>query len=377
VIRTVAVLGGGPAGAIAAERIAGAGIKTVVFDEKLAWEKPCGGGLTYKAYRDYPFLLDGPEPKRVIHESTLATTRAGELKVRLSRPVLIYSRLELNRMLLARAERAGASLEKTRVLGMDPRADGDYCILATGARNPLRDAGTEWTAHDTMSALGYYIPGSQEKIEIQFLDDLEGYIWIFPRCGHLSVGICGKGEPAQALRARLERFLEKRGITFAGATFYSHMLPSLAQSSWPRNRIAGDAWLAVGDAAGLVDPITGEGLYYALRSGDVAGQLLRDDAVAPGDKAASYRATIDREFGTDLAVASRLAPRLFLGRFAMGSMPDRMIQMGRRSPLLREVLQDLFAGTQPYVTLKQRLLGRFRGTMGEVAASFFRKQQIA
>ena len=56
----------------AAERLAGAGLKTIIFDEKLAWEKPCGGGLTYKAYQQYPFLIDNDTPKKVIHETTLA-----------------------------------------------------------------------------------------------------------------------------------------------------------------------------------------------------------------------------------------------------------------------------------------------------------------
>ena len=56
-MRSVAVLGGGPAGSFAAERLARAGIATRIFDEKLAWEKPCGGGLTYKAYNTYPFLV--------------------------------------------------------------------------------------------------------------------------------------------------------------------------------------------------------------------------------------------------------------------------------------------------------------------------------
>ena len=63
-----------------------------------------------------------------------------------------------------------------------------------------------------MYALGYYVPASQDHIDIQFLPNLEGYIWVFPRCGHLSVGICGKGEPAQALRARLEAYMDERGI---------------------------------------------------------------------------------------------------------------------------------------------------------------------
>ena len=61
----VAVLGGGPAGAMAAARLAAAGVSTVVIDEKLAWEKPCGGGLTYKAYTRYPFLTENFTPKRL------------------------------------------------------------------------------------------------------------------------------------------------------------------------------------------------------------------------------------------------------------------------------------------------------------------------
>src|SRR5271169_5436561 len=143
-----------------------------------------------------------------------------------------------------------------------------------------------------MSALGYDVAAAQERIDIQFLPQLEGYIWVFPRCGHLSVGICGKGEPAAALRARLERYMDEQGLSKADAAFYSHLLPALETSAWKRNRVAGDGWLAVGDAAGLVDPITGEGLYYALRSADLAVEsiLARSD----------YRSALRHDFMSDL-----------------------------------------------------------------------------
>ena len=169
-MKRIAVLGGGPAGAFAAERLARAGLETRVFDEKLAWEKPCGGGLTYKAYRDYPFLINNDTPKKLITDTFLAAPKAGEVKMALSRPLVIYSRLDLNRMLLDRAEDAGAQLEKTRVLDIERTGRGwllrtqhgsletDFCIVATGARNPLRNVGTQWTAADTMYALGYYVP---------------------------------------------------------------------------------------------------------------------------------------------------------------------------------------------------------------------------
>jgi geranylgeranyl reductase family protein len=382
-MKTVAVLGGGPAGAFAAERLAKAGFRTIVFDEKLAWEKPCGGGLTYKAYHEYPFLIDNDTPKRLVSETSLSAPEAGEVKIELTHPLVIYSRMDLNRMLLDRAGSAGACIEKTRVLGLDRKergwrlrtqsgtADADFCIIATGARNPLRQVGTEWSPRDTMSALGYYVPASQTGIDIRFLPALEGYIWVFPRCGHLSVGICGKGESAQSLRARLETYMEERGISWRDSSFYSHMLPSLETTGWRKNRMAGEGWLAVGDAAGLVDPITGEGLYYAMRSGDLASRVVIDDAHALIEKAAAYRALLAREFATDLEYAASLAKRVFLGRFMYRSVPARMIQFMRRSPIFRELMQDLFAGTLPYLGLKGRLLRNLNGTLQEVLTNFF------
>ena len=380
-MKRVAILGGGPAGAFAAEQLASAGLDVLVFDEKLAWEKPCGGGLTYKAYSQYPFLIENSTPKRLITETILAAPHGGEVSLKLDDPLLIYSRLDLNRMLLERAERAGAQIEKARVLGMSRNGRGwqlrtssgmahaDFCIVATGARNALPEVGTELTPQDTMSALGYYVPGDQTRIDIQFLPRLEGYIWVFPRCGHLSVGICGKGEPASSLRQRLEQYLTGRGIAWKGAAFYSHLLPSLSAASWKKNRVAGEGWMAVGDAAGLVDPVTGEGLYYAIRSADLAARALLSEASEPAGKAGQYGRSLQRDFAADLEFGSRLAKRVFLGRFLFGSVPARMVQFTRRSPRFSAIIQDLFAGKQPYLGLKRRLLQNLNGSLYDVSMS--------
>jgi len=380
-MKQVAILGGGPAGAFAAEQLASAGLRVQLFDEKLAWEKPCGGGLTYKAYHQYPFLIENPTPKRLVTETMLAAPRAGEVSLKLTEPLLIYSRFDLNRMMLDRAERAGAQLEKARVNEMARcgsswrlRTSGgvaaaDFCIVATGARNPLRQVGTELGPNDTMSALGYYVPADQARIDIQFLPHLEGYIWVFPRCQHLSVGICGKGIPAAALRKRLEQYMVERGISSKGATFYSHLLPSLDTRSWKNNRVAGDGWMAVGDAAGLVDPITGEGLYYAIRSGDLAARSLLAEVGGLAERVAHYRRLLRRDFAADLEFGSRLAKRIFLGRFLFGSVPARMVQFTRRSPRFAGVMQDLFSGKQPYIGLKRRLLENLNGSLYEIGMS--------
>lgn len=388
-MKTVAVLGGGPAGASAAERLARGGLNTIVIDEKLAWEKPCGGGITFKAYSQYPYLLENSSPKRFVTDTFLAAPRVGSVKMPLKRPLLIYSRFDLNNMLLRRAEAAGARVEKERVLGLDRVANGwkirtksgaieaDYCVVATGARNPLRDVGTRWTAKDTMYALGYWVPADQGHIDIQFLPNLEGYIWVFPRAGHLSVGICGKGESAQCLRARLEQYMREKGIFHKESKFYGHMLPALERQAWHNNRLAGNRWIAVGDAGGLVDPITGEGLYYAVRSGDLASQILLSDT-EPEQHAEHYRQQIERDFAHDLTYGAGLAKRLFCGAILFRAVPCRMIDFMRRSPKFCEIMQDLFEGTQPYLELKNRLLRNVNTTLHEIFMSFlFRKLILA
>jgi flavin-dependent dehydrogenase len=389
-LKPVAVLGGGPAGSMAAAGLAAAGVPVMLLDENLAWEKPCGGGLTYKAYEKYPFLKDNSTPRQFVSEAYLAAHGTDRARLPLSQPLVIYSRRDLNAMLLARAEAAGARVERERITASrwngqhwtlsTPHGDieASFAIVATGARNPLRNMGTEYMANDTMYALGYFVPQRREAIDIQFLDRLEGYIWVFPRHDHLSVGICGKGESAALLRQRLERYMDLHGISREGAHFYAHMLPALAAGAWKNNRVAGDGWMAAGDAAGLVDPITGEGLFYAVRSGDFAAQHYVASDGNPTLAPTTYRECIRCEFMEDLAFGAHLAQRVFLGRFLFRSVPERMVDFLHRSQRFCDLMQDLFAGTQDYLSLRNRVLRnlQLRGTVQERVLNFFFRQII-
>ena len=101
----------------------------------------------------------------------------------------------------------------------------------------------------------------------------------------------------------------------AGAELYSHVLPSPQPQTLRQRRIAGKNWAMAGDAAACVDPITGEGLYYALRSGDLLAQALI------AEQPESYPAKLQAEFSADLEFAARIARKVFRALFSEPRSP--------------------------------------------------------
>jgi len=381
-MRDIAVVGGGPAGAMCGERLARSGYNVTLYDEHLAWEKPCGGGLTHKAIKAYPFLLDGPYPKKLIRSIELISSKGNRALLELDRPIVIYSRTVLNGLLLERAEAAGCRVVRSRVSQLDTSGDrarllagesqveADFIVVAAGARNSLFPETRPLARNDLEMTLGYFVPAQAEGICVKFLHHFEGYLWSFPRCDHLSVGICGSmaRHTSQELRRHLHAFMESEKIPREGGRFYSHVLPSPQKQTLSSRRVVGRNWALVGDAAAWVDPITGEGLYYALRSGEVLAESLI------ARKPAEYPARIRKAFSADLEFATRIARRFYRGRFLGGAVATRMIQFIDRSPTFRALMADVFAGSQDYCSLKRRLWAQCGTTLTEVVGSLLKGQ---
>ena len=360
----VAIIGGGPAGALAAATLAERGRRALLFDEKLAWEKPCGGGLTHKALQQYPFLAEAGSAVNTIDQCELIGPSGQRVRFRMRHPVAILSRFALNGFLLDRARKSGADVRHERITRAEGSpgnwrllsARGEYrasfLLLAAGARNPLR---TQFlppiSSDDLVVTAGYFIPGQFPLIQIQFLKEASGYIWVFPRPDHASVGIAGKmGElPTRQLRCLLEEWIAANGYSLEGASFYSHILPSFRSPTLSTLQVSGDGWAMIGDSAGLVDPITGEGLYYALRSAELCAEALL------ADRPERYPARLHEEIVPELALAARVSHRFYRGRVFGGSVLERMIALTAHSPSFRDLMSDLFAGTQGYSDLKARL----------------------
>jgi flavin-dependent dehydrogenase len=379
-LQRIAIIGGGPAGAFAAAELARAGREVLLFDEKLAWEKPCGGGLTDKALAQWPFLRHAQVERNWVSECELIAPSGRRVRFPLERPIAIFSRLTLNGLLLDRARDAGVRVQCERVLQIDGAAGrwsirtgtdsyaADFVVLAAGARNSLR---TRFTAalgpENFMVAAGYYIPGNHHTAQIKFLKDLHGYIWIFPRPDHFSAGICGRmqGKSTAELRRILEHSLPEFGLTLNGAHFYAHIIPSLTPDALRNTSFADDGWAMIGDAAGFVDAITGEGLYYALRSAE-----LLSEALLVGEPR-QYPTLVKKDFLSELEHAARIATRFYGGEWLGGSVLERMIQLTQHSERFREIMRDLFSGAQEHSDLRRRVYEQLPRIMTETAVSAF------
>ena len=362
--KRIAIIGGGPAGAFAAAELARAGREVFLFDEKLAWEKPCGGGLTDKALARWPFVRDAQVERNWISDCELIAPSGRKVAFQLDRQIAIFSRLALNGLLLEQARDAGARVLRERITRMDGTPgdwhlqsssgnhSADFVVLAAGARNPFRAQFSQALSPENfMVAVGFYIPGTGRVAQVKFVKGLHGYLWIFPRSDHFSAGICGrmKGKSTAELRLLLEDSLPEFGLGLEGARFYAHILPSFTAKTLQSAAFSGDGWAMAGDAAGFVDAITGEGLFYALRSAELLSQALL--AGAPQ----SYPVLVKQDFLPELERASRIADRFYSGDWLGGSVLERMVQLTARSSRFRELMRDLFAGTQEYSDLRQRV----------------------
>jgi flavin-dependent dehydrogenase len=267
--------------------------------------------------------------------------------------------------MLERALRSGVKVRKervTRISGADgdwrlttPNAEycADHLVLAAGARNPFRGQFlSPISPGDLMVTAGYFIPGHSSVAQIQFLKEITGYIWVFPRPDHVSAGIAAKmGETSTAeLRRRLEQWLGGNNFSLEGARFYSHILPAFRAQTFDEMDVCGDGWTMIGDSAGLVDPITGEGLYYALRSAELCAEAL-----LAGDPK-HYRARLGEEVLSELKLAARISQRFYTGQIFGESILERMVALTEQSEGIRDLMSDLFAGTQNYRDLRSRLL---------------------
>lgn len=362
----IAIVGAGPAGARAAYLLARRGVRVTIFDGSHPREKPCGGGITGRALALVADAIDtATVPRTTIRSARFTHAPSRGVAVPLDGDALVVaSRAGFDAALLAAAERAGATLRRSRVTHVSADAGGitlttadgshraSYVIGADGPNSLVRRRVATGFRRDQLSiATGFFAHGvTSDEIVIELTPDPPGYIWSFPRPGHLAIGICAQadaGITAETLRARTRDWIAATGIA-DGARLepYSWPIPSLNARDFEALDVAGDRWALAGDAAGLVDPITREGIFFALASGEWIA-----DALMAGDPARRYTSQVRDEAIAELARAARLKAGFFKPAFT-----GLMLRALMESAAIRAVMADLVAGRQSYATLKWRLL---------------------
>ncbi len=282
----VAIVGAGPAGSVAAYRLAAAGARVLLVDKAVfPRDKPCGGGVTGRAARLLPFSIE-PVVEDVVDrlECRLGYGRRFE---RRARAPLAYmtQRVRLDHFLVQKAAEAGADV-RDGVKVTDVRADA-LSVDGTeiGARIVVGADGCNGTAAKQLGlaqeivhgvALEANYPHEPRFAHAMALDIAAvrgGYGWVFPKGDHVNVGVGGDESEGPSLRAHLRRCCEEHGIDPDSARdARGYRLPMRR----PGTELARGTAAVIGDAAGLVDPFSGDGMYEAFLS----AQLVTEAALA-------------------------------------------------------------------------------------------------
>jgi geranylgeranyl reductase family protein len=306
------VVGAGPAGSTAAFRLSRAGARVLLLDrERFPRDKPCGGGLTYRAVRYLPVPVD-VVVEDVVERVELGFRYGKRFERRSEGPlVLMTQRRRLDAHLAEQAAAAGADFrDGARATALELEGGGaivrfggsaataPVVIGADGANGlTARSLGLLETRRHGVALEGNVPYGTDEaRFRGRALLDLGtvpgGYAWAFPKSDHVNVGVGGWEREGPRLREHLERACAGYGLRREGLRdLRGYRLPMRGPGERP---VRGRA-LAVGDAAGLVDPFSGDGIYEALLSARLAAEAALDVLAGSAPDLEPYADRLARE----------------------------------------------------------------------------------
>ncbi len=310
------VVGAGPAGSTAAYRLATEGASVLVLDRAtFPRDKPCGGGLTGRAVRALPFSVE-PVVEHVVTLAELGLSY-GKRVERGSGAPLVYmtQRKLLDAYLLEQAAVAGAEVrDGVRVTAVEANGAGPT-VTAGGERIHAETLiGADGVNGVTAKALG--LGGNRDigvalegnasyelvdparyrgRLILEFDTVPGGYTWIFPKGDHANFGAGGWGRAGPDIRKHLARLCEEHGIRVDDLTELRGFRLPLRQSG---ATIARGRTAVIGDAGGLIDPVSGDGMFEGFHSGRRATEAVMDVLAGREETLEPYGPKLTRELAT-------------------------------------------------------------------------------
>ncbi|MBI1788612.1 MAG: NAD(P)/FAD-dependent oxidoreductase [Acidobacteria bacterium] len=372
----VVVVGAGPAGSVTAYRLAKAGVRVLVIDAKrFPREKACGGGIQRRASLKIPFEWDS-----VVHNDLRALSFSFGLGKRFTKgyeKTLVYSvlRAEFDSLLLKQAERAGATVwQGCKVTGVESGNSTGVTIQTERGEVRARfvvgaDGANSIVARHLNPRDNYYWqaalycevpteclnPGTvdSERMRVDWGSLPSGYGWIFPKKNSANVGVGCPASIARSLRPYLLRFLQAEKILRPGAIsrlkFSGHQLPTLTR----RTRLSSDNLVLVGDAAGLVEPLTGDGISHACHSAEIASDSILNGLAGRAQDRPSYDRRIRDEIGIELFWARQLLSLAV-------AFPRILYELFEHNDSVWNAFCGILRGEESFRHLRRCILGPFQ-----------------
>jgi len=364
----VIIVGAGPAGSLLAYYLAIHNINALIIDKKkLPRNKICGGGLTRRSMNTLPF-----DVSEVIESYTRSVSISVHNRIFFHHtstfPIMgMVMRDKFDCFLLKKAMDRGATLmDETAFRSMTPESGllnvkaskgifkSKILVGADGVHSRVAKALELNTTHRRMVGLESEIYVDRKNIFHIFVNSAEfdfgiipeGYGWIFPKKDHLSIGVVTLKKNIDGMKQHLYRYLESKKL-LDNSTIMSSKGWMIPYGTSTEMLLANEKGLLVGDAAGLTDPITGEGIFFALKEAEIASQIILGNMVK-GESLYKYNAAIG-SLRNDLAYALKLQKLLYkIPQISYKLLKIYGAQLGKE-------FMDIINGDTTYCTLYKKL----------------------
>jgi len=363
----VIVVGAGPAGSMAAYELARRGVSVLIL-EKSAFPryKVCGAGLTHKILHEMPYDISQVFETQV---HTIVFSRGfKEVFARTASEPMIYCTMrdKLDAFMLEKAVAAGARVQfGERVTGINQDSTSASVTTQSGFFHASLLIGADGATSVVGRSAGlrdHMMPGLAWEAEVMadtdtvkafsktvFLDwgaFPGGYGWVFPKGDHFSIGVGGPATLSKWMMPYYHNFLQYLDV---GSGMHIHETMSL--KSWPipvrmkKSNFHSGRVMVAGDAGGLTDPLTGEGIYYAIRSGKLAAASCSEYLHSAKPSLASYSRSVNDELMNELGEANHI-------KFIFNTAPMKIHTFVRDSDRAWRAFGKVLRGERWYADVK-------------------------